>query len=122
MEVPNGFPHEKDEEVTSKCKHDGVVPPRIPRDILVNYLTLLLLCHLDILINSLVKSRELFGFNRNQHEKANNPLNTPPLEKKKVDIWASSLRKITQIYDVLGDILLSVSKKGVCICVAVWGF
>ncbi|XP_066375106.1 uncharacterized protein [Miscanthus floridulus] len=32
IEVPNGFPHEKNEEVTSKCKHDGVVPRRIPCD------------------------------------------------------------------------------------------
>jgi hypothetical protein len=46
--VPNGFPHEKNEEVTSKCKHDGVVPRRIPRDNLVIF-PLLLLCHLDIL-------------------------------------------------------------------------
>ncbi|KAG0549726.1 hypothetical protein BDA96_01G279400 [Sorghum bicolor] len=34
IEVPNGFPHEKTEEVTSKYKHDGVLPPRIPRNTL----------------------------------------------------------------------------------------
>ncbi|NP_001132235.1 uncharacterized LOC100193670 [Zea mays] len=32
IDVPNGFPHEKNEEVTSKYKYDGVVPPRNPHD------------------------------------------------------------------------------------------
>jgi len=39
------------------------------------------------IINSLVKSRELFGFNRNQHEKANKPPQYPTPRGKKTWIF-----------------------------------
>jgi hypothetical protein len=59
-----------------------------------------------------VKSRELFGFNRNQHEKANQPPQYPTPREKKHGHWCITIKKAyAQIYDALGVILLLVLKK-----------